>query len=123
MHLMVTAKELLEKYRSGERDFAGIEMPDESSLRGKDLNGVTFKNCWVSGIDFREANLNNARFENSNVKISDFRRADLRNATFRDCTLCGVLLKGAALEGATVNNCTYYGANVPAIQDLKDTDL
>lgn len=119
----MTTDEFLLRYETGQRIFEYMELPEQASLRGAVLAGVTFRNSWVSWIDFREADLRGASFIDSNVKISDFRRADLRGASFRGCLVCGSVWKGAKLDNVVVEDTTYYGAPVKNMRDLEFLDL
>jgi uncharacterized protein YjbI with pentapeptide repeats len=119
----MTTDEFLRRYEAGQRTFEYIELPEQTSLRGAVLAGVTFRNSFVYYIDLREADLRGASFIDSNVKISDFRGADLRGATFRGCVVCGSIWKGANLDSVTVEDTTYYGAPVEDMRDLEILDL
>jgi uncharacterized protein YjbI with pentapeptide repeats len=119
----MTTDEFLLRYKTGQRTFEYMELPEQASLRGAMLAGVTFRNSWVYYIDLREADLRGASFIDSNVKISDFRGADLRGATFRGCVVCGSIWKGANLDNVTVSNTTYYGFPVEDMKDLEILDL
>ncbi|HEY2362002.1 MAG TPA: pentapeptide repeat-containing protein [Candidatus Angelobacter sp.] len=120
---LMTTDEFLRRYEAGQRTFEHIELPEQGSLRGAVLAGVTFKNSWVYWIDLRDADLRGACFIDSNVKISDFRGTDLRGATFRGCVVCGSIWKGANLDSVTVEDTTYYGAPVEDMRDLEILDL
>jgi hypothetical protein len=59
----MTVDELLDRYRSGERDFSNTELPDGVSLRGVVLAGAVFDDGWFDGIDFTSAALSGASFQ------------------------------------------------------------
>ena len=95
-------RELLDRYRRGERDFSGAELdadPD-SDLNGVCLDGADFSHAFLVA-SFRGASLRGARFFEANVKTCDFRDADLRDADFRGAALCSARFDGAKLDGAT----------------------
>ena len=79
-----SAKELLERYRAGEREFAKTKLRGVS-LRGADLSGVD-----LTGADFGPG------------KRFGFwkRRSDLRGVNLKGASLRGVNLEGARLEEA-----------------------
>src|SRR4051812_12028587 len=93
-----SAEELVDRYRAGERWFAGTELPDGTSLQGLDLSGADLRDSWLSDTDFRDADLHGTAFDRSNVKLSDFRGANLLNASFRDALLCGAKVSGARID-------------------------
>lgn len=71
-----TGERLLRQYAAGQRLFRDADFPNGSSLQNAVLAGACFKDCWLSGVDFRGADLRGCRFESCNVKCSDFRGAD-----------------------------------------------
>lgn len=54
-------RELLQRYREGERDFRGLSLRD-ADFRGADLAGADFSKCHLQGTNFTGANLTGARF-------------------------------------------------------------
>lgn len=56
------AKELLQRYSDGERDFSGVEITD---------------------MNFKEVNLSGANLTKANLRGSNFYGADLRNVNLR----------------------------------------
>ena len=107
-----TAKDILARYRSGERDFQRTDLPEGSSFAGSVLAGSNFKDSWLFGTDFNGADLRNACFDESNVKCCDFRGADLREATIRESVVCGSNFEGARVDEVCTEGTTWYGANV-----------
>lgn len=106
----ITAEELLVRYNSGERNFAGIELiqsqgvPQDSSI---DLEGAILRDINLRGAYLRQA---------------DLRRADLTGAD-----LFGVSLELAWLERAIIRDANLYSANLSWCDlteaDLRGTDL
>lgn len=106
----IAEAELLTRYRDGERDFRGIELPEGADLRGADLRGVVLDHSWLDGVDFSDAILNGASLRHSHLKLCSFDRADLRDADFREssidaATFVGALLDQTRFEGAS--DCGY----------------
>jgi uncharacterized protein YjbI with pentapeptide repeats len=94
-------RELLDRYRRGDRDFSGadLECDHDSDLSGVCLDNADFSHAFLVA-NFRGASLRGARFVQANVKTCDFRDADLRGADFRGAGLCSALFNGAKLEGS-----------------------
>ena len=111
----VTADEILERYRGGERLFENLELPDGLSFCGKTMPGVHFKDVWLSSADFSGADLTQTIFDTVNLKCADFRSADLRGATIKHCLICGAWFEGAKIDGITLEGTFFYGA---AVDDL-----
>jgi len=84
----VNAKELMQRYSAGERDFAGAD------LRGADLQGVTLRGADFSGADLREADLSGADLSQANLYGADLRGASLRGVNLRGSNMQGVSLGG-----------------------------
>src|SRR5581483_1854092 len=105
-------RELLERYREGERDFSGADLDQDpgDDLTGVCLDGADFSRAWLRA-DFRRASLRGARFREATVKACDFRGADLREADFSGAALCGADFEGAVLDGARFVGA-YYHSNV-----------
>lgn len=54
------AKELLRRYRGGDRDFRGVDL-SEQSLRGMDLAGINLSGANLTGTDLRGTKLTDAK--------------------------------------------------------------
>lgn len=103
-------RELLDRYRRGERDFteADLDTDRNSDLRDLCLDGADFSHAFIIA-DFRRASLRGARFFQANVKTCDFRGADLRDADFRGAALCAALFDSAIVDGADFTGAHIYG--------------
>ncbi|WP_017300536.1 pentapeptide repeat-containing protein [Nodosilinea nodulosa] len=62
----LTAKELQRRYRTGERNFANVDISGESlrgmGLKGIDLSGADLSRTDIRGTNFSEANLVGTQF-------------------------------------------------------------
>jgi uncharacterized protein YjbI with pentapeptide repeats len=65
----LTAKDLKRRYRAGERNFAGVDLSDES-LRGMNLKGID-----LSGADLSRTDIRGARFVNASLQRAQFTQA------------------------------------------------
>jgi uncharacterized protein YjbI with pentapeptide repeats len=103
-------RELLDRYRAGERDFSGAELDQDA---GNDLSGVCLDGADLSRsyvvASFQRASLRGARFREANVKTCDFRGADLRDADFSGAALCSTRFDGARLDGARFFGASCHG--------------
>jgi uncharacterized protein YjbI with pentapeptide repeats len=100
--------ELLSAYTNGQRQFNGWHFEEDESVRGLDLTGVEFRNCFLY-LDFRDANLTNARFISCNMKTADFRGANLTNALIKNCLLESAMFKGAIVDNFRFEENYYWG--------------
>jgi uncharacterized protein YjbI with pentapeptide repeats len=106
----ITARELVARYKSGERDFSQLDLTDtpDHPLVGADLSGIILSEAFAC-CDFGGAILVGASFRDGNVKSSNFAEADLTNADFSGAALCGTTFKGAKLSGARFAGSYCYG--------------
>ena len=106
--------ELLRRYRSGERYFAGAELDSSThDLRNAELEGADLSRSFITA-DFSGSNLRGASFANSNIKTCDFSDADLRGAHFFGSSLEGTMFAGANLEGADFEGAYCFGRRFEA---------
>ena len=97
----MNAQEIINRYKDGERDFNGIEIPS-ANLQDADLSGI----C-LSGAKLPGANLRSARLAGADLSYTDLQGAEMG----------GVYMKGADLTGANLR-----GANISAA-DMEGTKL
>ena len=77
------AKEFVQRYEAGERDFAGVVIEKEYlgllkvNLRGANLSGANLAGADLATTDFRGANLSDANLEGVNLEASILDEADL----------------------------------------------
>jgi uncharacterized protein YjbI with pentapeptide repeats len=114
----ITAREIIERYRAGERQFDDVELAAGDSFSGATLTGAKFNNAWLHSTNFRGADLRNATFRNSCLKCIDFSGADLRNARFETVAFCGSTFAAALIEGASVSGADWYGCEIADLSDL-----
>jgi uncharacterized protein YjbI with pentapeptide repeats len=114
-----TSRELLDRYRQGERNFRGAELDQDPNcdFTGACLDGVDLSESWITA-SFRGASLRGAHFVRANVKTCDFRNADLTGADFRGAALCaaqfsGAITAGIRLEGSFYHSRTFRDGDVP----------
>ena len=94
----MTARQLVEAYRAGERRFVG------AILRGANLSGANLSGANLSGANLRGADLFGA----------DLSGADLSGANLRGANLSGADLSGADLSGANLSGADLFRANLRA---------
>ncbi|MCG9889567.1 MAG: pentapeptide repeat-containing protein [Thermosynechococcaceae cyanobacterium MS004] len=104
----MNAKELIDRYKTGERDFRG------TCLRGENLAWAVLPNIDLRASDLRETNLSGADLsganlsEGVNLTFSNLSRTDLRNVDLRDANLIGASLDSAKLENVLYNSTTQF---------------
>ena len=113
-HPPIDRDDLLRRYQSGERCFAGAELDSITlDLRDSNLEGADFS-CSFILADFAGANLRGTVFANANLKTCDFSNADLRDAVFTGSALCATTFKNANLEGANFEGAYYHSRTLEA---------
>ena len=133
----MTAKELLERYAAGERDFSGVDFSgtkfkifsyifnginlERANLEGAYLEGVQLERANLAGsilrnvdfeVDLTDANLEGANLEGANLQESCLERANLRRANLERASFYMVNLENANLEGANLKYVTFEDACV-----------
>ena len=79
----MTAEELIQKYKAGERDFRYVD------LRGANLRGADLSEANLSGADLSGANLSGANLRGADLRWANLRWANLRGADLSEANLRG----------------------------------
>ena len=99
----VKANTLLDQYKIGQRNFAGLNLRGayfaEADLQQVDFSGVTLNGSNCSYVNFQHANLRGADLRGANFQYADLKWADLRGADTR-----GTNLENANMTGVTVDD-------------------
>ncbi|MDZ8077866.1 MAG: pentapeptide repeat-containing protein [Nostoc sp. DcaGUA01] len=90
------AKELLDLYQQGQRNFQGVDLKDQS-FKKQNLKDINFSQAKLQGSNFKEANLQGsnfigaelqgAKFIEANLQGAKFNGSNIRSTDFRDATL------------------------------------
>jgi len=119
--LTLTAKELIERYKSGERYFAHIRVNEGSLnnaiLDGADFSGSDLSDLWLDSASFVNADLSEARMVGSSCENTNFTRAQ-----FRAADLSGTSFERAILIESSFRSATLWTVNF-ANSDLSRADL
>jgi uncharacterized protein YjbI with pentapeptide repeats len=104
-----TFRELLDRYRRGERQFVGSDLDEDPDrdLSGLTLDGIDLSDSFVVAT-FASSSLRGSKFCRANVKTCDFRGCDLRDADFSGAALDATSFVGARLDGARFQGATIY---------------
>ncbi|WP_341730735.1 pentapeptide repeat-containing protein [Microcoleus sp. EPA2] len=137
----MTVEELLTKYATGERNFAGINLTEANlsgvNLSGANLKGANLSVANLSGANLSKTNLTGAKLNiarlsgahlgganltDADLNVAYLVRVDLKRATLTGAKLIraeliraelsGANLSGANLSGATLTEATLRGANL-----------
>jgi uncharacterized protein YjbI with pentapeptide repeats len=113
---LLTPKELLERYASGERDFTGATF-ERDSIRGDDLVEAKLNGLNLSRANLQRANLQRANLAGADLSGANLEQASLERANLFRADLSGANLKGAHLLDARLLQANLTGAllNVPEI--------
>lgn len=118
------AKELLERYKAGERDFTGISLRrinlQETNLSGINLKvaymyDARLKNVNLSGANLSGIDMNSTIFEQVELNDANLTEADLCYTTIIDSSLKRVNLEGAMLAEAGMFTVDLEGANLKRV--------
>lgn len=127
----LSAKDLVEAYYQGQRDFAGQKLANlilikarlpginlyeanlrQANLRGSDLTEANLGRICFHHAILKNANLSGAFLAYANLEDADLRGADLRNANLKYANLVGANLCGANLLGAQVTKVQLAKAKI-----------
>jgi hypothetical protein len=112
----ITAKELLNRYSAGERDFSFVDSPSadlgRADLRGADLSNANLYTADLSNADLSEANLGGAELTGANLSRVNLRGAHLRKARLKEVNLKYADLTDADLTGANLRLADMNGASL-----------
>jgi uncharacterized protein YjbI with pentapeptide repeats len=100
----ITTEDLLKKYTSGKRNFAGAVVIREKGVGrlGIDLEGAILRDINLRGADLSYADLRKA----------DLTGADLFGACFTEACLENAIIREANLEGVNLTYCNLRGADL-----------
>ncbi len=107
----IAATELLEKYATGQRNFAGIHIDPPSGarkfLKGVDLSNIILSGAYLDGISLVEVNLTGAQMIGAYCPRANFSLSDLTNAD-----LTGACLWGANFQFANLRRVSFIRSNL-----------
>jgi len=104
--------ELLERYASGERNFAGIELYCSGYRPSKHGDSID-----LDGVVLRDINLRGAYLYRVKMIGVDLTGADLGGIFLDECSLAEGIIRDASLKAANVSLSNFHNA------DLRGTDL
>ncbi len=108
--ISVKASTLLDQYKIGQRNFAGLN-----------LRGAYFAEADLQEVDFSGVALNGSNCSHVNFQHADLRGADLRGANFQYANLKWADLRGADTRGTDLENANMTGITVDDSDDPKGT--
>jgi len=110
------AEELLQGYRSGDRDFRGVKLTDiflrDVCLTGIDLSFADLRGASLMGVNLRGANLRRANFTGAFLIYAQLKAADLTQANLTDAWLTRANLQHACLIDADLTRTDLTKANL-----------
>lgn len=95
----LTANQIIEMYKKGERDFSGI-VARGIDLINVDLRGANFSKSDLSYSNFRGCNLTNTNFSEAKLSWTDFTFANLTRANFRKADLSYSIINDTIIDKA-----------------------
>lgn len=102
----ITVKELVDRYKKGERDFSGTVLTD-AAIDGFDLKDIVLKKSDLSYSSFIQTNLKGANLTGTDMTWSKLSYTNLTNAK-----MVGVILRWALLEGVYIDNADLTRADL-----------
>jgi uncharacterized protein YjbI with pentapeptide repeats len=135
-YTQMTGKELISKILSGERDFRGIALPDNTHLsRHRNYeqlknylnetineNPLIFLNSRLINLQAPDLKMCRANFKGASLYQANFRKANLNNANFTGVDLYNANFKEASLYQANFREADLYNANFTGA-NLMESDL
>jgi len=129
----MNAKELLERYADGERDFEGVNLSGvimkNSDLTGINLKGAILSQSNLEKVTLNDANLNQCSFREARLSTVDFWDADLSEADFSGAYLYRVIFARANLKKTNFyslvcldKDCKFEGAKMTHAS-FKNTEM
>ena len=112
----MNADELIEKYKAGERNFAGVD------LEGADLQEADLQRANLNNANLTDANLSNSYLTGANLVNANLRGAHLQYSYIDWAYLNNINLEGANLQYAQIHETRLAGANFQDA-DLSHTEL
>ena len=106
-----SAKELLEQYDAGKREFREAHLAGVN-LQGADLRGAVFLGADLSGADLSGANLSGANLFGANLSGASLRGANLRDANLAHADLSSANLRETMLVDARIGQADLSGADL-----------
>ncbi|PZO47862.1 MAG: pentapeptide repeat-containing protein [Phormidesmis priestleyi] len=124
MGTYMTAEELLQQYRLGERDFRGIKLKGiflrDQCLRDIDLSCADLRGASLMGVDFRGANLRRADFTGAFLILAQLNQADLTQANLTNAFLILANLQQCCLAQANLTQANLTRANLSRVSGLTE---
>ncbi len=103
--------DLIERYQSGERRFAGMSLPG-AQLCSANLSEANFGRAVLSGANLRRSNLRGCNLQGADLCGADLRGANLCMADLRGVDFSGADLRGANLSGAQLLSGSLSAAKI-----------
>lgn len=100
------ARELLDRYTSGERCFAYADL-GQADLTEADLPGVDLSGADLSGAKLSNADLSKANLTGADLSLADVSGADLSGANLSETNLIRTNLIAVNLRGAVLNRARF----------------
>ena len=104
-------KKLLKSYKSGERNFPGINL-HQAKLSHVDLRGINLEAADLSGADLSQTNLSGCNLSRANLTNADLSRANLQSANLSEVNLIGADLVKANLDKTNLSAADLRTANL-----------
>jgi uncharacterized protein YjbI with pentapeptide repeats len=115
--MLMTPEELLERYKAGERNFAGIRFRETiaNCLTGVDLSDIDLSGAYLRMVRFSEVNLTRAKMVGAYLPNACFGMANLFKVDLTGATLWGTQWQTVSLREANLTDANLTGAIMNAV--------
>ncbi|GEM_PF-5953216 len=98
----VLSKELLERYKSGEKEFSNINL--QFAEISSNLENITIKNSRLYFVTFFNCIIKNVKFINCEIFYGSFNGGFLENTVFEKCKIDFVTFRNGILKSSEIKN-------------------
>src|SRR3989338_441110 len=104
MHQVITQKEFLEKYDSGQKEFENVLM-QFFDISSRKFEGLAIRNSKMLFCTFRNCEFRNAGFRNCEIYCGSFYSGNIENTSFVKCKIEFTLFDSIQFDRTKLDKC------------------